>query len=345
MDSRPGDSEASLEALLERTERLGRAVRFRDIRELARLYRLHSARLARLRTQKTDPEAIRTLNALCVRAYSLVYAAPRRRRRRGGFFLSELPATLAATWRMQLLVALLLFGAAAVGGRLVAEDPRALTALVPAGMYPPDALEGLSSSHEARQSFLSPGEQTLARKSLFSTQLFAHNTRVGLLGFAVGVLGGIPTVLLVAYNGLTLGAFTSIFAADPDAAVFWAWIIPHAIPELLAIVLCSTGGLLMGIAVLSPGRVGTARALRTAARRALQLVIGALPLFLVAALIESFVRQSNLSTPGRFGVAVLALASLAGYVAAVTLLARRRPPVDVSFLSTGVRPLGSPDSD
>jgi uncharacterized membrane protein SpoIIM required for sporulation len=345
MDSRREESEASLEELLERTERLGRAVRFRDIRELARLYRLHSARLARLRTQNRDPEAIRYLNALCVRAYSLVYAMPKQRRRRGSFFLSELPATLASTWRVQLLVTLLLFAAAATGGRLAADDPRALTALVPAAMYPPEALAWLASSHEARQSFLQREEGSTAQKSLFSTQLFAHNTRVGLLGFAVGILAGVPTVVLVLYNGLTLGAFASIFAADPDASNFWAWIIPHAIPELLAIILCSTGGLLMGLSLLSPGREGSAQALRGAARRALQLVIAALPLFVVAALIEGFVRESTLSTAARFGVAALALASLVGYVAAVVLLARRRPHIDVSFLATVARPLGSPGSD
>jgi len=345
MDSRRDESEATLEELLDRTERLGRAVRFRDIRELARLYRLHSARLAHLRTQNRDPEAIRYLNALCVRAYSLVYGASMRRRRRGGFFLSELPVTLASSWREQLLVTLLLFSAAAIGGKLAAEDPRALTALVPVAMYPPESLEWLASSHEARQSFLQREDGSTLRKSLFSTQLFAHNTRVGLLGFAVGILAGVPTVLLVLYNGLTLGAFASIFAADPDSSVFWAWIIPHAIPELLAIILCSTGGLLMGLSVLSPGREGSARALRAAARRALQLVIAALPLFLVAALIESFVRESTLSTGARFAVAGLALGSLVGYVAAVVLLARRRARVDVSFLATGARPLGSPGSD
>jgi hypothetical protein len=71
-----------------------------------------------------------------------------------------------------------------------------------------------------------------------------------------------------------------------------------------------------------------------AARTALQLALGAVPLFVAAALIESFVRQSTLSSGARFGVAALAVASLLGYWLWVGALARRQQAdVDLSFLT------------
>src|ERR1700674_2737877 len=73
------DQQASqrLEELLDRAERLGRRLPLDDLRELARMYRLNSARLAILRSRRSmDPDEIRYLNALCVRAYGHLLVAP-----------------------------------------------------------------------------------------------------------------------------------------------------------------------------------------------------------------------------------------------------------------------------
>ena len=59
-----------MEAILDRIERPGKRASFDEIRELAHLYRLNSARLAILRSRDADPEAVRYLNALCVRAFT-----------------------------------------------------------------------------------------------------------------------------------------------------------------------------------------------------------------------------------------------------------------------------------
>jgi len=305
--------------------------RFDDVRELARLYRVYSARLARLQTQRRDPQAVRYLNGLCVRAYNQLYTAPRRRSGKRDFLLTGLPTTLAVTGKLQALVALLLVASALAGMRIANDDPRTLAALVP--LYDAEPLERLAGSSEARREFLERSETSLTSSSLFGTYLFFHNTRVGLLSFAVGILAGVPSLLLVLYNGLTLGAFASIFADQPESLWFWAWLAPHGIPELLAIVLCSTGGLVLGLAMLAPGREGRAHALRQAGRHALNLIIASVPLFFLAALLESFVRQSTLSTTTRFGVAFAAIAFITGYVVVVRQLSKRPVPPDLSFLT------------
>ncbi len=329
--NRRSDDEQHFEALVVKLEGLRGRERFRDIRELARLYRLHSAQLVRLQTQARDPQAVRYCNALCVRAYNLIYNSPRRRADRGRFLLADLPDTLALTWRLQAIVAVLLLISILAGLSVARGDPRTLAALIP--LYDAELLEKLASSSEARLEFLERRETSLAPNSFFGTYLFFNNTRVGLMSFATGILAGLPSVLLVLYNGLTLGAFISIFTGQPESLWFWAWIIPHGIPELLAIVLCSTGGLVLGLALVAPGRAGRVRALREAGRHALHLLMASIPLFFLAALIESFVRQSALSTEVRFGVAFLAAASIVGYVVIVRRLAKRSARPDLSFLS------------
>lgn len=328
------DGTRRFEELLARADRAGR-LNFDETRELARLYRLHAARLSSTRQRAGDPEAVRYLNALCVRAYALVHAEPPRVRRARWFLADELPRALGRTFHLQLVVWALLFCGGFVGAQAVRRDPETLPVLV--SMYAPDALERLASSAVERQLFLERREVDLAEKSMFSASLFTNNTRVGVLAFATGPLVGLPTLLLVLYNGLTLGAFSALFLGTPQSLTFLAWVVPHGIPELLAIVLCGSGGLAMGLAVVAPARSGRTASLRAAAGDAIALMLGAVPLFVVAALIESFVRQSLWSTQARFAVATGVTLLLVGYLVLVSRLARRERAVDTRFLERPVR--------
>lgn len=319
------------EALLTRADR-GR-LGFDDLRELSHLYRTQSGRLSMLRSRGDDPETVRYLNALCLRAHGHVHAPPTRLRVHGGFWFRELPAALARTLPHQCAAALLLLFGAVIGSALVLADADNLAVAVPGGMYDPTALRHLHDSPEAQRAFLARRDESFANHTLFAGGLFAHNSRIGMLSFAVGVLAALPTVLLLIYNGLTLGGFAVIFMRGELRADFAAWLVPHAIPELLAIVLCSAGGLAMGLAMVAPGRLGRATALRVAARDAFQLLVASFPLFVIAAFIESFIRESTRSTGFRFGLSAASVLALFGYVLLVRALSRRAAPVDVSFLN------------
>ncbi|HKN02235.1 MAG TPA: stage II sporulation protein M [Candidatus Binataceae bacterium] len=312
-----------LEAVLDRVEDKGARLSFEDTRELARLYRHGVARLSALRTRAGDPEAIRYLNSLCVRAYTRLQVPPARTQRLQRFFLADFPKVLAATGWLQCVVAILMLVGAFAGAAVVAENPAALQVCVPAAFYPPGQLEKLADSRETRAEFLARKPVSFGWKSMFSAALFTHNMTVGVTAFALGILAGIPTLMLAFYNGLTLGAFAWIFSRDSMWPMFWAWMLPHAIPELLAVTLCSTAGLLIGKAIVAPGRHGVATALQESARPALELVAAALPLFIVAAVIESFLRQSTLSSAARFVAAAIALGAIGTYGWYVRLLSRR----------------------
>src|SRR5262249_48209693 len=151
-------------------------------------------------------------------------------------------------------------------------------------------LDALVHSPEARATFLSREETPVGQNAFFGSALFAHNSRIALLSFATGLLAGVPTVILLLYNGLALGAFASSFLRDPMPVTFVAWLLRHGIPELSAIVTASAGGLVLGAAVVAPGRVGRRVAIRDAAASAAMLLAIALPLLLLAGFMESFVR-------------------------------------------------------
>jgi len=280
-----------------------RALPFDDLRRLARLYRGESARLARLRDRGGDLDRIGHLNSLCVRAHGFLYSArprPNRSRSPWRFFVSA----LAGTGRLQALAWALMGIGAIVGYALVRLDPTALYALMPASLgYDVAQIDALFRSSEARDLFLARESTSAAHNAIFGSYLFANNTRVGILAFATGVLFGLPTVLLQFYNGIMFGTITAIFMRGDHAVLFLAWILPHGVPELTAITLCTSAGLVLGQAVAAPGRSTRAEALRRAGPSALALFASSVPLFFVAAWIESFVRESALGTGPRFAVA------------------------------------------
>jgi uncharacterized membrane protein SpoIIM required for sporulation len=118
-----------------------------------------------------------------------------------------------------------------------------------------------------------------------------------------------------------LGGFAAIFLRGPTGPAFLLWLLPHGIPELLAIVLCSGAGIALGMAVATPPREGRQHALRRAGRDAVALLPAIVVLFTLAAIIESYVRESLM--PDAFRACVmLAVSSLIlayGYYAYRTL--------------------------
>lgn len=339
------DATARFEALLDRCEH-GRVqtLALDELLELGRLHRRHLAQLARLRARGLDAARITHLNALCVRAHTVLYAPARRRWAPARFVREVVPAAFASTWQAIVLAGALLAGGMLVGAALVARDPQAMRMLVPRCMCEsPDAMDGLARSRAARAEFLARTAVPASSNLAFGSMLFTHNTRIGLLAFAAGILAGVPTVLLQLYNGIVVGAFGAVFFRDPWPIDFLAWILPHGIPELMAITLCAAGGLVLGRAVAAPGRRPRRAAVRDAIGPALALAGTAVPLLFAAALTESFVRESTLGTGARLAIAAAYAVALAEGLAWIRRLAHRRADEATWLAQVMPRPHASPD--
>ena len=83
---------------------------------------------------------------------------------------------------------------------------------------------------------------------------------------AAGLILGIGTLVMVAYNGLLLGAVAGLLVTRGDSERFFSFVVTHSAPELTAIVLSGAAGLKLGHAVLAPGRLTRTQA--RCARRA-----------------------------------------------------------------------------
>jgi uncharacterized membrane protein SpoIIM required for sporulation len=109
--------------------------------------------------------------------------------------------------------------------------------------------------------------------------------------FALGFAFGVPTVLLLLYNGCILGAFLAIYAAKGLGLQAAAWLSIHGTTEMFAIAIAGAAGLRIGMAVAFPGRVSRAEAAVTAGRTAAIAMVGVVVMLAVAGLLEGVGRQ------------------------------------------------------
>ena len=128
------------------------------------------------------------------------------------------------------------------------------------------------------------------------------------MAFGLGFIAGVPTLMLLVYQGLIFGAFLALHADRGLTVEFLGWVSIHGVTEFGAIVLCGAGGLIVAGSVLFPGTEARLDNLTRTGRAAARLAVGAVGLFFVAGLIEGGLRQLVASTGGRFAIAALTAA-------------------------------------
>jgi uncharacterized membrane protein SpoIIM required for sporulation len=275
-----------LEGLLERVERGGlHTLPVAEAQRFAALYRTVSGDLMVARTRTANAEVVDYLNDLVARAYVQVYRSPRLRlddARR--FYRSEFPRELRAHGRLVALAAACLLAGGALGAAGVSLDPSAAPYLLPEGHADIDPVERVREEE-------SGGVQRAGAQASFSSFLFTHNMRVSFLVFALGLTLGIGTVALLFMNGVMLGSLAAAYHAAGEGLFFWAWILPHGIPELTAIFIAGGAGLVLARGVIAPGGAARGPSVRAAGRASVRLVLGLLPILVVAGVIEGTLSQ------------------------------------------------------
>jgi len=289
-----------LESILAQAKRRGlHNLSHGDLLELGRLYRRAASHLAYARTNHLEPELISYLNNLVGRAHAYVYLPPASAPRQVWlFFRRTFPAVLQKRIGFVLLATLLMASAACLGLYLQMTSAKAAAALTPPGI-------GEVYERFAKNTWFN---DPLAQRPLISAAIMANNIRVAIMAFTGGVLLGLLTFYALYGNGLMLGVLTGIFIQHGHGLDFWATILPHGVTELTAICIAGGAGLLLGSALVHPGRYRRRDALVIRGRDAVILFLGVAALLVVAGAIEGFV-----STIGSLGtIPRLAIAGVSG---------------------------------
>lgn len=273
-----------------------------DIDRLTVLYKSLSAQLAALQTYRPQDELAQMLNDLVTRAHHALFQESNKSGTQLRYFFGTHFIGLIRERNRFILLAVLLFVIGGVSGYVsVASNPMNLHALIPSSVA--DSVNP-SQTEKPRGDMHSP---------LVSTAIMTNNIRVALLAFVSGITLGIGTVYLMLYNGLMVGALAAFFASAGKSYVFWAYILPHGIIELTAIFIAGGAGFYMAYRMIVPTAYSRKYEFLQAAKQSAQLLIGTIPLFIIAGTIEGYITPSELQLEVKYLIAGATLLLLIAY--------------------------------
>lgn len=198
------------------------------------------------------------------------------------WMLIDFPQRVRAEWRLLVAVCIAFFGVGGAVGLLVWFDPSlAYSFSSPEelakyrAMYAPDKLRVGRGGSEG------------------DFQMFGHyiwnNISIDFRTFAMGILGAIPAVFIMAYNGLMIGVVGSWLSQDPATThTFWSFVVTHASFEVVGMLLSGVAGMKLGLALIRPGRLTRGLALQQASQYMFPVLVGAALMTFLAAFIEAF---------------------------------------------------------
>ncbi len=132
-----------------------------------------------------------------------------------------------------------------------------------------------------------------------------NNIYVSFRVFVFGFVLGIGTIKEMFVNGVMIGSFQYYFFAKGLGleSILVVWI--HGTLEISCIILAGAAGLIIGNSILFPGTNKRIQSLRRGAKDGLKIMIGIVPILIVAAFLEGFVtRYSNM--PRWLSISILA---------------------------------------
>lgn len=297
------DDWKQLEQLVTKLHKNKRNLTAADINQFDRLYQKAAQHLSYSQTYFANEDVTAYLNSLVSKSHNLLYkdqVSSMKQFRH--FFSTKFIGLLVEQWKF-VVVAMLLF---IVGGLAsfisVANDPSTIYSILPTEMAQGIDPDQLGANNESVDS------------PFMSATIMTNNIQVAILAFAGGITFGLLTVYVMISNGILIGALAALFWQHGMFYEFWAYIVPHGMIELTAIFIAGGAGLLMGYKLFDPGQFSRGYQLKVNAKRSVQLLLGTIPLFFIAGVIEGFITPASLSLEIKYLVAFITVIGLILYI-------------------------------
>jgi uncharacterized membrane protein SpoIIM required for sporulation len=270
------------------------------------LYRQTAADLSAAREYAANAQLAAYLNQLLGRAHNLVYAArPARSRSVLTFYAITFPQIFRRTWRFT-AGATALFAIGAVAGLAMSNADPGFHRFILGGP--------MTDTIDRREMWT---HSILSVKPLASSAILTNNLSVAFSAFALGILGGLGTLYLMVFNGVMIGVIGSACYHAGMSTALWSFVAPHGALELPAIFIAGGAGLVLAHGVIAPGQLSRREALAQAGALSIRLLLGVVPLLVIAGLIEGFVSPTALEPALKFVIGASLFVLLILYVTAL----------------------------
>lgn len=327
----------TLSDLLVRAERDVRQLSPQEIERMGQLYRVATSDLALAQRDFPRHPVTKYLNQLVAKGHAVIYRSePLAGSRLSRFVTQDFPRVYREMLPFTLTASLLFWVPALLAFFIIWAQPDTGQWLLPESAY---SLRDMIEEGELWTDI------PLSERPYASSFIMQNNIQVAFMAFGGGLLAGLYTVWIMVLNGLLLGGIlglTAHFGLGFDLGTF---VIGHGVIELSVIMMAGGAGLMLGWAIIHPGLLRRADAIRVAANRSVLIVIGCVPLLVIAGLIEGFLSPAdNIHWAVKWGVGLLTGVLLYGY-----LFQAGRPPrlkrYEVRRLVREESALSAPGSD
>jgi uncharacterized membrane protein SpoIIM required for sporulation len=280
-------------------------LRREEVRELGRIYRRTASDLAIARAESRDPRLINYLNSLVIRAHGRIYRAESHGWKRIlQFFTRELPQTFRRTWRYTLL-SFSVFALFSIFGFVGTRYDPEFSELV--GVDP--TFREMNIETQTRW-----WETLNGQNQVGASAIMTNNIQVTIYTFAFGALFGLGTLFYLAYNGANIASVLALTYRAGFGNDLLTFMVGHGVIELSCIFISGGAGLLIGSAMIMPGNLTRADALKTRGMEAVRLMMGVALLLVVAGTIEGFISPAPIDPRIKYTIAALTGVTLYSYL-------------------------------
>ena len=280
-------------------------LRREEVRELGRIYRRTASDLAIARAESRDPRLVNYLNSLVIRAHGRIYRAESHGWKRVLlFFTQQLPQTFRRTWRYTLL-SFSVFALFGFFGFIGTRNDPEFSELV--GVDP--TFREMNIETKTRW-----WETLNNQNQVGASAIITNNIQVTIYTFAFGALCGLGTLFYLAYNGANIASVLALTYRAGFGSDLVTFMVGHGVIELSCIFISGGAGLLIGSAMIMPGNMTRADALKTRGMEAVRLMMGVAVLLCVAGIIEGFISPAPINPRIKYTIAALTGVTLYSYL-------------------------------
>jgi len=255
-----------------------------DVDKLAELFIQLTDDLSYSKTYYPQSKTTQYLNSLTLKVHQSIYKNKKEKRGRIiTFWKYEFPEILFIR-RKELLISFIFFMLAVVIGIVSSTGDKGFVRLILGDSYVNMTIENIEKDDP-----LAVYKQMNGIDMFFGITF--NNIRVSFYAFMAGLLLSAGTIFLLLYNGIMLGTFHHFFF---ERGLLWKslsviWI--HGTIEITSIVIAGAAGLVLGNSILFPKTYSRRQSFLIASKEGIKMIVGLIPLFVFAGLLESFVTR------------------------------------------------------
>lgn len=264
--------------------------------------------LSYARTFYPQSRTLMYLNNLTQKTHQEIYRNKREKSSRfKSFFAQELPLVLQSA-RPAFLLSLGIFLISALLGVVSAYSDDSFLRVVLGDQYVDMTLDNIEKGDPM-------GVYGVMGEMPMFLMITLNNIKVAIQAFLFGLLTPLGTFYALFENGIMVGSFQTFFYQKNLLGVSTLAIMIHGTLELSAIVLAGGAGIVLGKNFIFPGTYPRKDAFIKGAKDGVKIMVGLIPVFIVAGFLEGFVTRyyNSMAVWLNMGIIILSLVFIIWY--------------------------------